>query len=95
MISEQLSGMSLHPGSARLSAPGSGSGSGSASGSTSVPVPPRLDRTISTTSKIEEEEQEEQSDFLFSMEEEDGKDGNKRNDPSWDRDETKETSNDA
>lgn len=65
MISEQLSGMSLHPGSARHS---------------SV-APPRLDRTISsqtmTTSKISEEE--EQSDFLFSMEEEEG---NKRNSSS-------------
>ncbi|KAJ5152868.1 uncharacterized protein N7482_009346 [Penicillium canariense] len=42
MISEQLSGMSLHPGSARHSSAGPG----------------RLDRTLSsTTSKIEEEEQ--------------------------------------
>ncbi|KAJ5116478.1 Zinc finger CCCH-type [Penicillium angulare] len=56
MISEQLGGMSLHPGSARHS---------------SV-APGRLDRTISsgTTSKIEEEE--EQSDLVFSMEEEEG-----------------------
>ena len=55
MISEQLSGMSLHPGSARHSSAGPG----------------RLDRTLSspaTTSKIEEEE--EQSDLVFSMEEE-------------------------
>ncbi|KAJ5594531.1 uncharacterized protein N7459_000739 [Penicillium hispanicum] len=55
MISEQLSGMSLHPGSARHS---------------SVGPSGRLDRTISspvTTSKIEEEEQ---SDLVFSMEEE-------------------------
>jgi hypothetical protein len=42
MISEQLSGLSLHPGAARYSSAGPG----------------RLDRTISsTTSKIEEEEQ--------------------------------------
>ncbi|KAJ5930735.1 Zinc finger CCCH-type [Penicillium verhagenii] len=56
MISEQLGGMSLHPGSARHS---------------SV-APGRLDRTISsgTTSKIEEEE--EQNDLVFSMEEEEG-----------------------
>lgn len=57
MISEQLSGMSLHPGSARHSSTGPGG---------------RLDRTISspvTTSKIEEEEQ---SDLVFSMEEEEG-----------------------
>lgn len=57
MISEQLGGMSLHPGSARHSSTGPGG---------------RLDRTISspvTTSKIEEEEQ---SDLVFSMEEEEG-----------------------
>lgn len=57
MISEQLSGISLHPGSARHSSAGPGG---------------RLDRTISspvTTSKIEEEEQ---SDLVFSMEEEEG-----------------------
>ncbi|KAJ5965993.1 hypothetical protein N7481_012707 [Penicillium waksmanii] len=59
MISEQLGGLSLHPGSARHSSA----------------APARLDRTLSsTTSKISEEE--EQSDFLFSMEEEEG---NKRN----------------
>ncbi|KAJ5114610.1 Zinc finger CCCH-type, partial [Penicillium alfredii] len=56
MISEQLSGMSLHPGSARHSSAGPNS---------------RLDRTISSpvTSRIEEEEQ---SDLVFSMEEEEG-----------------------
>lgn len=57
MISEQLSGMSLHPVSARHSSVGPGG---------------RLDRAISspvTTSKIEEEEQ---SDLVFSMEEEEG-----------------------
>ncbi|KAJ5110758.1 Zinc finger CCCH-type [Penicillium argentinense] len=56
MISEQLSGMSLHPGSARHSSAGPG----------------RLERNISsqmTPSKIEEEEQ---SDLVFSMEEEEG-----------------------
>lgn len=56
MISEQLGGMSLHPGPTRH---------------TAVP-PARLDRTISspvTNSKIEEEEQ---SDLVFSMEEEEG-----------------------
>ncbi|PLB51741.1 hypothetical protein P170DRAFT_443882 [Aspergillus steynii IBT 23096] len=55
MISQQLSGMSLHPGSARHS---------SSSGANS-----RLDRTVSSpvsTSKIDEE----QSDLVFSMEEE-------------------------
>lgn len=55
MISEQLGGMSLHPGSARHSSTGPAG---------------RLDRTIAspvTTSKIEEEEQ---SDLVFSMEEE-------------------------
>ncbi|KAJ5667952.1 uncharacterized protein N7477_006522 [Penicillium maclennaniae] len=56
MISEQLSGMSLHPGSARHSSAGPSA---------------RLERTGSsvTTSKIEEEEQ---SDLVFSMEEEEG-----------------------
>ncbi|KAJ5885301.1 hypothetical protein N7495_009811 [Penicillium taxi] len=56
MISEQLGGMSLHPGSARHLSAGPG----------------RLDRTISSpvfTSKIEEEDS---SDLVFSMEEEEG-----------------------
>ncbi|PYH95216.1 putative spindle poison sensitivity protein Scp3 [Aspergillus ellipticus CBS 707.79] len=55
MISQQLSGMSLHPGSARHSS--------------SVGASSRLDRTVSSpvnTSKIDEE----QGDLVFSMEEE-------------------------
>lgn len=67
MISQQLSGMSLHPGSARHS---------SSSGPNS-----RLDRTVSSpvsTSKIDEEEQ---SDLVFSMEEEEN--NNKRSSASW------------
>lgn len=57
MISEQLSGMSLHPGSARHSSAGPSG---------------RLDRSMAspvTTSKIEEEDQ---NDLVFSMEEEEG-----------------------
>ena len=57
MISEQLGGMGLHPGSARQSS--------------AVPSA-RFDRIISSpvsTSKIEEEEQ---SDLVFDMEEEVG-----------------------
>ncbi|KAJ5819688.1 Zinc finger CCCH-type [Penicillium riverlandense] len=76
MISEQLSGMSLHPGPVRLS-----SGTGPSSSG-------RLDRSMASplpTSKIDEEEQ---SDLVFSMEEEEG---NKRNSASWNSD-TKEAS---
>lgn len=68
MISEQLGGMGLHPGSARQSSAGPSGPTG------------RLDRIISSpvnTSKIEEEEQ---SDLVFDMEEEVG---NKRNSASW------------
>ncbi|CAG7997659.1 unnamed protein product [Penicillium nalgiovense] len=71
MISEQLGGMGLHPGSARQSSAGPSGPSGPTG---------RLDRIISSpvnTSKIEEEEQ---SDLVFDMEEEVG---NKRNSASW------------
>ena len=57
MISEQIGGLSLHPGSARQSSHGSSG---------------RIDRIISSpvnTGKIEEEEQ---SDLVFDMEEEVG-----------------------
>ncbi|KAJ5124670.1 uncharacterized protein N7515_008495 [Penicillium bovifimosum] len=76
MISEQLGGLSLHPGSARQSSTGPSG---------------RLDRLISSdriipspvsTSKIEEEEQ---SDLVFDMEEEVG---NKRNSASWENKES-------
>ncbi|KAJ5624694.1 hypothetical protein N7510_001003 [Penicillium lagena] len=76
MISEQLSGMSLHPGPVRHSSGNGPSSSG------------RLDRSMASplpTSKIDEEEQ---SDLVFSMEEEEG---NKRNSASWNSD-TKEDS---
>jgi hypothetical protein len=59
MISQQLSGLSLHPSSARHTP--------------SVGASNRLDRTVSSpvsTSKIDEEQGE--GDLVFSMEEEDG-----------------------
>jgi hypothetical protein len=67
MISQQLSGLSLHPSSARHT-PSLGANS-------------RLDRTVSSpvgTSKIDEEQGE--GDLVFSMEEEEN---NKRNSASW------------
>ncbi|KAL2862924.1 putative spindle poison sensitivity protein Scp3 [Aspergillus lucknowensis] len=67
MISQQLSGLSLHPSSARHT-PSVGAGANN-----------RLDRTVSSpvgASKIDEE----QGDLVFSMEEEEN---NKRNSASW------------
>lgn len=59
MISQQLSGLSLHPTSARHTP--------------SAPPNSRLDRTVSSpvsTSKIEEEQEQGEGDLVFSMEEE-------------------------
>ncbi|KAL4907617.1 hypothetical protein BDW74DRAFT_147853 [Aspergillus multicolor] len=60
MIAQQLSGLSLHPSSARHSP--------------SVATISRLDRTVSSpvsASKIEEEQEQGEGDLVFSMEEED------------------------
>lgn len=69
MISQQLSGMSLHPaGPARLSSSSAGHGS-------------RLDRNNAVSSPVNTSRiDEEQSDLVFSMEEEEN---NKRNSASW------------
>ncbi|KAL4959967.1 putative spindle poison sensitivity protein Scp3 [Aspergillus stella-maris] len=59
MISQQLSGLSLHPSSARHTP--------------STPASSRLDRTVSSpvsTSKIDEEQELGEGDLVFSMEEE-------------------------
>lgn len=73
MISQQLSGLSLHPSSARH-AP-------------SAPPSSRLDRTVSSpvsTSKIEEEQEQGEGDLVFSMEEEENskRNGNEETTPT-------------
>ncbi|KAJ5219805.1 hypothetical protein N7468_009009 [Penicillium chermesinum] len=79
MISEQLGGMSLYPGSTRPpTVPGRLD---------------RTISSPNTTSKIDSKiEEEDANDLVFSMEEEEG---HKRNSSSWNSEETKESSNDA
>jgi hypothetical protein len=59
MISQQLSNMSLHPGSARHSS--------------SMGASSRLDRTVASPVNTSTIDEEEQSDLVFSMEEEENK----------------------